>query len=129
VNIKSATLSNTAYRTALWTGAHLQVTLMSIGVGDDIGLEVHPNTDQFLCIEEGHGLVQMGVSKDYLTCVQSVFADCAVFVPAGTWHNITNMGNTPMKIYSIYAPPHHPYGTIQPTKESPEMYPGGSPSY
>ena len=60
VNIDEATKQNNTFRTALWTGEHLQVTLMSINVEDDIGLEIHPNVDQFLRIEEGQGLVKMG---------------------------------------------------------------------
>ena len=63
VNINEAAKQNNTYRTALWTGKHLQVTLMSINVGEDIGLEIHPNVDQFLRIEQGQGIVQMGKSK------------------------------------------------------------------
>lgn len=116
VNIDQATKQNNTYRTALWTGKHLQVTLMSINVGDDIGLEVHPTTDQFIRIEEGQGLVQMGESKENLNFQQMANGGYAIMVPAGTWHNVTNMGNTPLKIYSIYAPPKHPYGTVHVTK-------------
>lgn len=116
VDINKATLANDTYRTALWTGYYLQATLMSIDVGDDIGLEIHPDTDQFLRIEEGHGLVQMGDSPDHLYFAQPAFNDYAIFVPAGTWHNITNIGDKPLKIYAIYAPPHHPWGTVQQTK-------------
>lgn len=115
-NIDQATTHNNNYRSALWTGPHLQVTLMSINPHDDIGLEVHPDTDQFLRLEEGHGLVQMGNSRDNLYYQQQVFKDWAIFVPAGTWHNITNIGTTPIKLYSIYAPPHHPWGTVHQTK-------------
>ncbi|MGZ9585851.1 cupin domain-containing protein [Paenibacillus marinisediminis] len=116
VNIDQATKQNNTYRTALWTGKHLQVTLMSINVGDDIGLEVHPTTDQFIRIEEGQGLVQMGVSKDNLNFQEMAYDGYAIMVPAGTWHNVTNTGNTPLKIYAIYAPPEHPYGTVHVTK-------------
>lgn len=117
VDIKKSTKHNNNYRTALWTGNHLQLTLMNIPVGQDIGLEVHPNTDQFLRIEEGHGLAQMGDRKDHLYLQQPVFDDSAIFVPAGTWHNVINVGNKPLKLYSIYAPPKHPWGKVQQTKE------------
>lgn len=117
VDINKATIANTNYRTALWTGPHLQVTLMQINPGGDIGLEVHPDNDQFLRIESGQGVVQMGNKKDNLYFQQQVFDDYAVLVPAGTWHNITNIGTTPLKIYAIYAPPHHPWGTIHQTKQ------------
>ncbi|WP_160037058.1 cupin domain-containing protein [Paenibacillus sp. An7] len=116
VNIEQATKQNNTYRTAIWTGKHFQVTLMSIDVGDDIGLEVHPTTDQFLRIEEGQGFVQMGDSKDQLDFQEMVRDDYAIMVPAGKWHNITNTGNTPLKLYVIYAPPEHPFGTVHQTK-------------
>jgi mannose-6-phosphate isomerase-like protein (cupin superfamily) len=116
VNIDQATKQNTTYRTALWTGKHFQVTLMSINVGDDIGLEVHPTTDQFIRIEQGQGLVQMGDSKDKLDFQEMAYDGYAIIIPAGKWHNVTNTGNTPLKIYVIYAPPEHPYGTVHETK-------------
>ncbi|MGE7595770.1 cupin domain-containing protein [Peribacillus frigoritolerans] len=116
VNINEATKQNNTYRTALWTGNHLQVTLMSLKVGEDIGLEIHPNVDQFLRIEQGQGFVQMGKSKDNLNFVTNVYDDSAIMIPAGTWHNVTNTGNIPLKLYSIYAPPNHPFGTVHVTK-------------
>ncbi|WP_237389659.1 cupin domain-containing protein [Bacillus sp. USDA818B3_A] len=116
ININEAAKQNNTYRTAIWTGNHLQVTLMSLNVGEDIGLEIHPNIDQFLRIEQGQGVVQMGKSKDHLNFVQNVYDDFAIMIPAGTWHNVTNTGNIPMKLYSIYAPPQHPAGTVHVTK-------------
>ncbi len=116
LNINEASKQNNTYRTALWTGEHLQVTLMSIDVGDDIGLEVHPDVDQFLRIEQGQGVVQMGKDKNNLTFQQNVADDSAIFIPAGTWHDVTNTGSTPLKLYSIYAPPNHPFGTVHSTK-------------
>lgn len=116
VNIDQAAKQNKTYRTALWTGKHFQVTLMSINVGDDIGLEVHPTTDQFIRIEEGQGLVQMGDRKNKLDFQVMAYDDYAIMIPAGKWHNVTNTGNTPLKIYVIYAPPEHPYGTVHETK-------------
>lgn len=115
VNINEASIQNQNYRTALWTGKHLQVTLMSIEVGDDIGLEIHPKVDQFLRIEKGQGIVQMGKSRDNLTFQTNVADDSAIMIPAGTWHNVTNTGNTPLKLYSIYAPPNHPFGRVHVT--------------
>ncbi len=116
ININEATKQNNTYRTAIWTGTHLQTTLMSIDVGDDIGLEIHPEVDQFLRIEQGQGIVQMGKSKNNLNFERNVYDDYAIFIPAGTWHNVTNTGNTPLKLYSIYAPPNHPFGTVHVTK-------------
>ncbi|MPL99742.1 hypothetical protein SDC9_45963 [bioreactor metagenome] len=116
VNINQATRRNNTYRTALWTGNHLQLTLMSINVGEDIGLEIHPELDQFLRIEQGQGLVMMGTSKDNLSFQRRAGDGFAVFVPAGTWHNLINTGGIPLRLYSIYAPPQHPRGTVQWTK-------------
>lgn len=116
INIEKAAKRNRTFRTAIWTGKHLQVTLMSINVSEDIGLEVHPNTDQFLRIEEGKGLVQMGDRKNNLYFRRRVSEDDAIMVPAGMWHNVTNTGNEPLKLYSIYAPPEHPFGTVHRTK-------------
>jgi mannose-6-phosphate isomerase-like protein (cupin superfamily) len=116
VNIEDATKQNKTYRTALWTGAHLQVTVMSIEVGEDIGLEVHPDTDQFLRIEEGQGLVQMGDSKENLNFEEKAKENYAILIPAGKWHNVTNKGDKPLKIYSIYAPSEHPHGTVHETR-------------
>lgn len=116
VNIEKATKQNNTFRTALWTGNHLQLTLMSINVGEDIGLEVHPNLDQFLRIEEGQGLVQMGDRKDRLDFQEKVYDNYAFIIPAGKWHNLINTGYKPIKLYSIYAPPQHPKGTVHETK-------------
>ncbi|MCI9414480.1 MAG: cupin domain-containing protein [Clostridiales bacterium] len=115
-NIDAATRQNPNYRTALWTGQYLQLTLMCIPVGGEIGLEVHPDTDQFLRIESGSGMTMMGPAKDRLNYQRPVCDGYAVFVPAGTWHNIINTGHSPLKIYTLYAPPHHPHGTVQATK-------------
>lgn len=116
INIEEATKQNNNYRTAIWTGNHLQVTLMSIKVREDIGLEMHPDVDQFLRIEQGHGLVRMGRRKDMLDFQAYVKDGFAIMVPSGTWHNVINTGNIPLKLYSIYAPPQHPHGTVHVTK-------------
>jgi mannose-6-phosphate isomerase-like protein (cupin superfamily) len=116
VDIEEAAERNDTFRTALWTGNHLQLTLMSLKVGEDIGLELHPNVDQFLRIEDGEGLVRMGNRRDDLNFQRRVGSDDAIVVPAGTWHNVINIGNRPLKLYSIYAPPQHPRGTVHRTK-------------
>jgi mannose-6-phosphate isomerase-like protein (cupin superfamily) len=117
VNIEEITEQNDNFRLALWTGEHFQATLMSIGVGEDIGLELHEDTDQFFRIEQGQGIVRMGDTPDNLDFQAYVYEDYAIFVPAGKWHNLINTGNVPIKLYSIYAPPHHPHGTIHRTKK------------
>lgn len=120
ININEATMQNNNFRTALWTGKHLQVTLMIINVGESIGLEMHPDVDQFIRIEQGYGLVQMGNDKNNLNFERKVYDDFAIIIPAGKWHNLTNIENVPIKLYSIYAPPNPPKGTIHRTKTDAE---------
>jgi mannose-6-phosphate isomerase-like protein (cupin superfamily) len=112
-DLEQATRDNQNYRTVAWSGRYLQVTLMSIPPGADIGLEVHPETDQFLRLDAGRGHVRMGKSPDDLTFHQEVADGWCVLVPAGVWHDITNIGDVPMQIYAIYAPAHHKPGKIQ----------------
>lgn len=119
-NIEQATLDNNNYRQVVWTGTYLQVTLMTIEPGKDIGLEAHPQNDQFLRLEQGKGLCQMGDSKDNLSFEQVVEDDWAIMIPAGKWHNITNTGDEPLKLYSIYSPVHHASGIVQATFEEAE---------
>lgn len=120
IDIEEATEQNNTFRTALWTGNNLQVTLMSIDIGDDIGLEVHTGGDQFIRIEEGDALVMMGDSQDNLDFQRRVSDEYAIMIPAGKWHNIINLGNKPLKLYAIYAPPEHPQGTVHNTKQDAE---------
>ncbi len=115
-DIERATTENTQYRSVAWSGRFLQVTLMSMPAGSDIGLEAHPETDQFLRLDAGRGRVQMGAAKDRLTFDKEVSDGWCVLVPAGTWHNITNIGDGPMQIYTIYAPAHHAPGKVQATQ-------------
>jgi mannose-6-phosphate isomerase-like protein (cupin superfamily) len=115
-NIESVTLENTNYRTALWTGKYIQVTLMAIQPGHDIGLEKHDDRDQFIRVEEGVATVRMGPSELELDSWQAN-EDDAIFVPAGTWHDLVNNGDITLKLYSIYGPPEHPHGTVHETKE------------
>lgn len=115
-NVDRAALINPNYRTVLWTGEQLQLALMKINVGEDIGLEVHPHTDQFIYIVQGCGRSTLGSSKDKLSYQKDVKSGYGVFVPAGTWHNLINTGNSPMKLFTLYAPPNHPHGTIHKTK-------------
>jgi len=114
-DLERATLENHVYRRVAWSGRYLQLTLMSIPPGSDIGLEAHPETDQFLRLDGGRGRVQMGPSKDNLTFDQEVADGWCILVPAGTWHNVTNVGTEPMQVYAIYAPAHHKPGKVHST--------------
>jgi mannose-6-phosphate isomerase-like protein (cupin superfamily) len=114
-NLEQETVENPNYRTVAWSGRYLQLTLMSIPEGADIGLEMHPETDQFLRLDAGRGRVQMGRSRDSLEFDEEVSDGWCILVPAGTWHNVTNIANEPMQLYAIYAPAHHKPGKIHAT--------------
>lgn len=115
-NIEHETESNTSFRKVLFTGEHQQLVVMSLKPGEEIGLEVHPDNDQFIRVEQGRATVSMGPSKDEVTEREAIEADWAFIVPAGTWHNVVNRGDEDLKVYTIYAPPHHPDGTVHATK-------------
>lgn len=109
-NIEQLTLDNTDFRRVLYTGKHLQLVLMTLQPGDDVGEEVHDGHDQFFRIESGKGEVLIDGSR------HPVEDDDAVIVPAGARHNVTNTGAAPLKLYTLYAPPEHKDGVIHPTK-------------
>jgi mannose-6-phosphate isomerase-like protein (cupin superfamily) len=115
-DIERTTLDNETFRTAVYTGEHTQLTVMRIPPGEDIGLEVHPDHDQFLRIESGSARVEMGRSKGTLDQQEDVEDDWAVIVPAGVWHNVVNTGDGDLKLYSLYSPPEHPPNTVHVTK-------------
>lgn len=116
-NIEDVTSRNKNFRTAFWTGNYFQMTLMTLQPGEDIGLELHTETDQFIRVEEGQGIVFMGNTEDNLDFVREAKEDFAFFIPAGKWHNLVNTGDKPLKLYSIYAPVEHPFGTVHVTRE------------
>lgn len=115
VDIEALTIDNANFRVAKWTGKNLQMTVMSVPAGGEVGLEKHDTHDQFLRIEQGNAKVLMGLTKDNLDFEQSAEADFAIFVPASYWHNIINSGTDDLKLYSIYAPCEHPKGSIHKT--------------
>ncbi|MDO4605873.1 MAG: cupin domain-containing protein [Bowdeniella nasicola] len=120
VNIEEETLNNELFRQTIWTGKHIQATVMTIPVGGDIGLEVHEENDQFIRIEQGRGRCQMGPAEDDLSFEKEVEDDWSIFVPAGQWHNVTNIGDEPLKLYTIYGPADHLPGTIHKTQQDAE---------
>ena len=109
-NIEKISLENTDFRRVLYTAKHCQLVLMSIGVGEDIGEEIHQEIDQFIRIEAG-------VGSAVLDGEVSVIGDgSAVVIPAGTKHNIINTWQEPLKLYTLYAPPEHKDGVVRHTK-------------
>ena len=116
LDIRKETICNQNFRTAIWTGEFLQITVMSIPVGGEIGLEMHDDLDQFVKVESGCAKVYMGDCKKNVRFVGKINANYAIVIPAGAWHNIINDCTCPLKVYSIYAPTQHPFGTIHETK-------------
>ena len=113
-NIEKETVENEDFRRVLYTGHNLQLVVMTLPPGCDIGEEVHSDRDQFFRIEEGTGAVDIdGVANH-------VEDDFAVIVPAGARHNVRNTGSQPLRLYTIYAPPEHKDGIVQATKEEAE---------
>ena len=116
-DIEKETLKNTNFRKVLYTGKHSQLVVMSLKPGEDIGLEVHHNLDQFFRIEEGVGEAIINGEQF------KIKDDDVVIVPGGSKHNIVNTSKTKdLKLYTIYSPPNHPEGTIHITKKEAEEY-------
>lgn len=115
-NLKNAALQNNYFRSTLWTGKNLQLTVMSLLPYEDVGLEQHKSVDQLLYVLQGVGEVRMGDRKDNLNFHRYVYENYAIIIPAGKWHNLTNIGNKRLKLFSVYGPPEHPRGTIHRTK-------------
>lgn len=110
-NIEKATVDNDDFRRVLYTGEHLQLVLMTLQPGEEIGSEVHPDRDQFFRIEEGEGAVDIDGTENRIE------DDFAVIVPAGARHNVRNTGSKPLRLYTLYGPPEHKDQVVQSTKE------------
>lgn len=110
-NIETDTLENEDYRRVLFTGQHMQLVLMTLKPGEEIGLETHDEHDQFIRVEAGSGVVRLNEEEHKL-------ADgVSVVIPAGTRHNVVNTSKREaLRLYTIYSPPEHPDGTVHPTK-------------
>ncbi len=116
-DIEKETLANSYFRRVLYTGKHIQLVVMALKPEEEIGWEVHPDSDQFLRIESGEGKAIIG-NVEY-----SLGDGSVVIVPAGVEHNIINTSTEKeLKLYTIYTPPHHPDGTIHRTKEEAEKH-------
>lgn len=113
-DIEQLTEKNSDFRRVLYTGTQMQLVLMALKPGEEIGEEVHDDRDQFFRVEQGEGEVSIDGVKT------SVRSDMAIIVPAGARHNVTNTGNEPLKVYTLYAPPEHAEGTVHGTKADAE---------
>lgn len=114
-NIEQLTLNNTYFRQVLYTGQHAQLVLMSLNPGEEIGMEVHEIVDQFLRVEAGEGKVLMN-GEEHIVKNGDAF-----IVPAGTQHNVINTSSDkPLKLYTVYSPPHHKDGIVHKTKQEAE---------
>ncbi len=122
LDIEEATVNNHFYREVKWTGDYMQMVLMSLKPGEVIDLELHEDIDQFIRIEQGEARVMMGETKENLLFDKIVSDDWAIFIPAGYWHKIRNIGDADLKLYSIYTPPEHPSGTRHETYEEAETH-------
>jgi mannose-6-phosphate isomerase-like protein (cupin superfamily) len=109
-DIETLTLENSHFRRVLYTSKQMQLVLMSLRPGEEIGAEVHPDRTQFFRVEAGSGEVQI---DDTRTAVE---ADMAMIVPAGARHNVKNTGSVPLRLYTLYGPPEHIDGTVHVTK-------------
>ena len=115
-NIEEETVDNDNFRKVLFTGNYLQLVLMSLKPNEEIGNEVHNDSDQFFRIDKGKGKLVIDEKDEY-----SIEDGNSIVIKAGTHHNIINTSNNEdLKLYSIYAPKHHPEGTIHKTKEDAE---------
>ena len=115
-SIEKATVKNNFFRKVLFTGKHAQLVVMCLRKGEEIGNEVHPKVDQFFRIEQGKARFVLRNGKERHVAKNGD----AVTVPAGTWHNVINIGKGKLKLYTIYSPPNHPPGTIHRTKAAAE---------
>ena len=109
-NIEQETNENEDFRRVLYTGKHMQLVLMSLPAGEEIGLETHPDNDQFFRFESGEGKVIID-ETEYI-----VGEGIAVVIPAGAKHNVINTGTAELRMYTIYATPHHKDGIVRATK-------------
>jgi mannose-6-phosphate isomerase-like protein (cupin superfamily) len=116
-DIQTLTLDNTNFRTVLFTGPNLQLTVMCLATGEEIGVEMHDHLDQFIRVESGSARVTLGPSATEVAVAHEIADDWAMIIPGGTWHNVINTGATELRLYSLYAPAEHPDGTVHVTKD------------
>lgn len=117
IPVEECAVKNMDFRRAVWTGCRMQMTLMCIPPCGEVGVEMHEDTDQLIRVEQGAAMMKLGRGRCCMERQSRLCQGEAVFVPMGTWHNIVNVGDCPLKLSSVYAPPHHPAGTVHHTRE------------
>jgi mannose-6-phosphate isomerase-like protein (cupin superfamily) len=116
-DIEGRTEGNSDFRRVLYTGRQMQLVLMALPPGEEIGEEVHAEHDQFFRIEQGKGEVLIDGGRT------EIRSGVAIVVPAGARHNVRNTGEQPLRLYTIYAPPEHADGTVRATRAQAESTP------
>ena len=114
--MRDAGRDSDAFREALWTGEYMQAVRMNVPAGEDIGKEIHQDTDQLITVTDGRAEVLIGRSEDRLSSMGEMRSGDSVIIPAGYWHNLINRSGIPLRLISVYSPPHHPYGIRQEKK-------------
>ena len=117
VDLEQESITNEDFRRVIYTATHSQLVLMSLKPGEDIGMETHPDNDQFIRLDAGEGKVILDGAE------YPIKSGYGIVIPAGTEHNIINTGTEAMKIYTVYSPPHHQDGILRQTKEQAETQP------
>jgi mannose-6-phosphate isomerase-like protein (cupin superfamily) len=115
-DIQTLTLDNTNFRTVLYTAANLQLTVMCLATGEEVGVEMHDHLDQFIRVESGSARVTLGPSPAEVEVAHDIADDWAIIIPGGTWHNVINTGMEELRLYSLYAPAEHRDGAVHVTK-------------
>jgi mannose-6-phosphate isomerase-like protein (cupin superfamily) len=123
-DIQTLTLENTNFRTVLFTAANMQLTVMCLATGEEIGVEMHDHLDQFIRVESGSARVTLGPSPTEVEVAHEIADDWAIIIPGGTWHNVINTGMEELRFYSLYAPAEHPDGAVHVTKADAEAAEG-----
>ncbi len=120
-SIGDVTSSNPYFRQVVFTAEHVQLVVMTLPPGEEIGVEVHEHLEQFIRVEAGRAAVTMGPSRDEVAEAHTLPAGSAVVVPGGTWHNVVNAGDGDLRLSTIYAPPQHADGTVHATRADAEL--------
>ncbi|WMC93757.1 cupin domain-containing protein [Kineothrix sp. MB12-C1] len=116
-NLALDAINNNLFFATKWTSRNIQFALMSVLVRSETGLDMHQNSDRFFYVTQGSGLVTMGNWQECLNFQALVHTGFGIFIPAGAWYNVVNVGQVDLKMVTVYAPTFHSYNTTYTTKE------------